>query len=459
MPTIVITNATVVTGDADRTVLYDSAIAVEDDRIVALGQTPDVMSRYPNGDVVNGRSKAVFPGLINCHAHLVAAIDRGITEDFGFPPAFRFPQNVRSLLSDEEVTVMAMLGAIECIRTGNTSTLEAAEGIDRYAGAIAATGLRWFLAENGGDGVTGPDYKPGEVVTEFSDAMRAQVMEHQTRLFEKWHGKENGRIRCMAAAILVETASPEMLRDIRTLAERYQTGYTIHLDQSRLEVESVLQMRGVRPAHYLAASDFLSSRLVAAHCRYPDASEIDVLGASRIAVSHQPAMAARRAVIPPIPALRDAGCTIGLGTDNNTQDMVEVMRTALFTERILLDDPTTPQPEDVLEWATLGSARALHMEDSLGSLEVGKKADLFIVNTQRPHLVPTMRIVSGFIHNGQPGDIESVMVDGTFLMRDGMVLTVDEEEIVKEADRIGRRAWRRLVERYPDVPFPVDLAP
>jgi cytosine/adenosine deaminase-related metal-dependent hydrolase len=135
------------------------------------------------------------------------------------------------------------------------------------------------------------------------------------------------------------------------------------------------------------------------------------------------------------------------------------MRTALFTERILLDDPTTPQPEDVLEWATLGSARALHMEDSLGSLEVGKKADLFIVNTQRPHLVPTMRIVSGFIHNGQPGDIESVMVDGTFLMRDGMVLTVDEEEIVKEADRIGRRAWRRLVERYPDVPFPVDLAP
>ena len=170
-------------------------------------------------------------------------------------------------------------------------------------------------------------------------------------------------------------------------------------------------------------------------------------------------MAARRAVIPPIPALRNAGCTIGMGTDNNTQDMVEVMRLGMLTERILRDDPANPQPEDALEMATMGSAKALGMESSIGSLEVGKRADLVIVNTMRSNLAPNMRVVSSFINNGQPSDIESVMVDGKFVMRQGKILTVDEESIVREADLIGRRAWRRLTEKYPNVGFPVGLAP
>ena len=168
-------------------------------------------------------------------------------------------------------------------------------------------------------------------------------------------------------------------------------------------------------------------------------------------------MAARRAVLPPIAALRDAGCTVGLGTDNNTQDMVEVMRAALFTERILRDDPQRPQPEEVLEEAAAGSARVLHMDGDIGTLEAGKKADLFVVNTMRAHLVPTTRIVSAFVHNGQPSDIESVMVDGAFVMRDGRVLTVDEEAVVREADRIGRRAWAQMLERYPSLPLPFAL--
>ncbi|MEE8363001.1 MAG: amidohydrolase family protein, partial [Dehalococcoidia bacterium] len=126
---------------------------------------------------------------------------------------------------------------------------------------------------------------------------------------------------------------------------------------------------------------------------------------------------------------------------------------------ILTGDATSPQPEDALEWATRGSAGILGFGDLIGSLEPGKKADLFVVNTRRAHLVPTTRIVSAFIHNGQPGDIESVMVDGCWLMRDGRVLTADEPAIIEEADRIGRRAWNRLVSEYPDVSFPVDIAP
>ena len=246
---------------------------------------------------------------------------------------------------------------------------------------------------------------------------------------------------------------------MRELAERYGVGYTIHLAQSRMEVESMWRTRGVRSGFYLFTNDFLGPQLIAAHCRYVDDSEIALLGNTRTIVTHQPAMAANRGVIPPVPALRAAGCHIAMGTDNNTQDMVEAMRVGLLTERIIRDDGTKPQPEDVLKEATVNGARALGMEEQIGSLEVGKKADLFVVDTQRAHLVPTTRIVSGFIHNGQPGDIEAVMVNGKFIMRDHKVLTLDEEAIVAEADRIGRRAWNRLLQRYPNAPFPTRVAP
>jgi cytosine/adenosine deaminase-related metal-dependent hydrolase len=278
-------------------------------------------------------------------------------------------------------------------------------------------------------------------------------------LFETWHGKEGGRITCMPAATHTEANSPAMLRAIRALAEKYNVGYTIHLGQSLIEVESMVRTRGVRPAHYLFSHDFLGPRLIAGHCRYLDPAEIAVMGTTRTGVSHQPAMAARRAVIPPIPALQAAGCPIAMGTDNNTQDMVEVLRVGLMIDRILRDDPVYPQPEDVLEWMTRGGAQVLAMEDQIGSLEVGKKADLFVVNTLRAHLVPTMRIVSSFIHNGQPSDIEAVMVDGHFLMRDHKVLTVDEADIIARADEIGRRAWQTIRTRYPGVAFPFSLAP
>ena len=141
------------------------------------------------------------------------------------------------------------------------------------------------------------------------------------------------------------------------------------------------------------------------------------------------------------------------------EDMVEAMRAGLFLERVRRNDEMDPQPEDVLEWGTRGGARLLGMEGEIGSLEVGKKADLFIIQTMRPHLVPSLRLVSAFIHNGQPADISDVMVDGQWLMREGKLQTVDEDDIVRRAERAGHAAWKRLVERYPEVPLPVNLPP
>ena len=161
MSKTILAHATVVTGIAGRAVLRDGAVAVEKDRIVAVGPASDVLARYPSAEVVDCRGKAVFPGLVNPHAHLTATLHRGITEDLGFPSTVRFPVSVNSLLSDEEKGVMAVLGAIECIRTGNTALAEVATGIAGYASQIVATGLRLVLAECGADAVVGPDYRPG----------------------------------------------------------------------------------------------------------------------------------------------------------------------------------------------------------------------------------------------------------------------------------------------------------
>jgi cytosine/adenosine deaminase-related metal-dependent hydrolase len=457
--TTVFTHTTIVTVDLGQTVLYGMALAVEADRITAIGPTESVLQAYPQAEVYNGRGKALFPGLINCHAHLTATLNRGITEDFGFPPNLRLPAPAQSMLSEEEVTVLALLGALESIKSGTTTLVENASGIGAYAAELAQAGLRWVLAESGRDAVLPPGWRPGEDVSEFSPALREEALQRIHDLFTTWHGARNGLLTVFPAATLTEASSPELLHAIREFAEQHDLGYTIHLAQSRLEIESMMRMRGIRPTFFLYAHDFLSPRLFAAHCRYVDASEIALLGNTRTIITHQAGMAANRAVIPPIPALRAAGCPIAMGTDNNTQDMLEVMRLGLVTERILRDDGTQPQPEDVLKETTRGGAQALRKQREIGSLEVGKKADLIVVDTQRAHLVPTMRIVSAWIHNGQPGDIEAMMVDGKFLMRDRKVLTMDEEVIIKEADKIGRRAWNQLLARYPTAPFPTRVAP
>jgi cytosine/adenosine deaminase-related metal-dependent hydrolase len=272
-------------------------------------------------------------------------------------------------------------------------------------------------------------------------------MQRISDLFSKWHGAKQGRISVFPAAALAETSSPELLKAVRDFADTHGVGYTIHLSQSTPEVDFMVRYHGLRPPAFLERHGFLGPRLFAAHCRYVDDGDIALLGRTRTIVSHQANMAACRGVIPPIAKLRAAGCPIANGTDNNTNDLFGVMKVALLTERISRNDPipgTRPQPEDMLDDATLGGARAVNQEKALGSLEPGRKADLLVVDTRGPHLVPAGRFLSAWIHNGQPSDIESVMVDGQFVMRDRKVLTMDEERIVADADRVGRRIWKQV---------------
>ena len=448
--TVVFSHTTVVTSpDA---VLNDVTLAVEGSTVAAIGPADAILAKYPGAEIYDGRGKAVLPGLINCHAHLAATLERGFNEDFGFPNSARLSVRPGSLLQGEEATLMVTVGALEAIRTGTTTIVENSSGIGRHAASLAQTGLRCVFAESIRDteNVAGPMSVEGLARSEaprFSPKLRDEGMQRIGDLFTAWHGAKQGRISVFPAAALAETSSPDLLRAVRAFAEKHDLGCTIHLSQSRAEVDFMVRHHGLRPPAFLDRHGFLGPRLFAAHCRYVDDGDIALLGRSRTIVSHQAAMAANRGVIPPIPALRAAGCPIANGTDNNTNDLFEVMRVALLTERIRRDDPNPgvrPQPEDVLEDATQGGARAVRMERMLGRLEVGRKADLIVLDTQRAHLVPAGRIVSAWIHNGQPSDVESVMVDGQFIMRNRKILTMDEDRVIADADRVGRRVWSQV---------------
>jgi 5-methylthioadenosine/S-adenosylhomocysteine deaminase len=186
--------------------------------------------------------------------------------------------------------------------------------------------------------------------------------------------------------------------------------------------------------------------------------EEQLLGRARASVAFNSAIAARRGLSPRISVLEAEGCNIAMGTDNMAEDMVEVMRTGMFMERVRRQDGRQPTPEQALAWATRNGYRACGIEDG-GWLAPGNRADLIMIRTDRPHLVPLMRLVSGFVHQGQAADVESVMVDGRWIMRDGVVRTMDEAAIVREADRIARRAWAKLFAERPDLEVPPGFAP
>jgi 5-methylthioadenosine/S-adenosylhomocysteine deaminase len=452
---VVFTHTTVITHDGQ---VDDVALAVEGGRIAAIGPTDEVVKAYPRAEQYDGRGKALVPGLVNCHAHMGAVIARGFNEDFGFPNTYRLAVQPGSLLSPEESILMVRMAALEAIRTGTTTIVQFGGGIAGHAEALADSGLRCVFAE----GLADVENPAGPVSAErlrtaeaprFSPKLREAALQRATDLFEQWHGARDGRITVMPSPSLAENASPELLRAARAFAEKHDTHYTIHLNQSRWEVEYMRRHHGLDPTEFLAKHDFLGPRLFAAHCRYVTDNEIALLGKSRTIVTHQAVMAGNRGVNPPIPALREAGCPIAQGTDNNTQDMVSNMRIALVMERIARADDEVPgllsQPEDMLEDAALGGARAVNQARDIGSLEVGKKADILVLDTQRAHLVPSGRILSAWLHNGQASDIESMMVDGRFVMRDHKVLTMDEAALIREADAVGRRVWGEVLKQTP----------
>ncbi|MDO9503028.1 amidohydrolase family protein [Falsiroseomonas sp.] len=458
--TLLIRDTTIVTGDEAGTIHYAAALAIEGNRIAAIGPDADLAARFPEAEMVDGTGRVVFPGFANIHTHLGMTLARGVFEDLSPPHHPPFCGGLSPIplpaLAPAEQAVMCQLGALEAIRSGTTALLEDASGIEDYAQQMVETGLRMVLAERcwdrAGAGIGDPS------AFRRDPALGQAGLARMEALHRRWHGAGRGRIQVGIAAWAPDMCSPELLRAVDALRQRLDAVCTIHLNQIWGEVAAVQAHRGMLPSEYLDSIGFLNDRLVAAHCRCMAPLEEKILGRHKVHVAFNAAIAARRGLSPQVCELEQAGCNIGMGTDNMAEDMVEVMRTGLFMERIRRQDGRSPTPEEALRWATRNGYRAMGVADG-GWLAEGNLADLVMLRTGRAHLAPFLRAVAVLVHQGQAADIDDVMVDGAWVMRDRVVLTMDEAQVVRQAEEIAGRAWARLFADNPGIAVPPGFRP
>ncbi|WP_206933613.1 amidohydrolase family protein [Roseococcus thiosulfatophilus] len=457
---LLITNATIVTGDDANTIWHGGAIAIEGRRIAGLGPAAEMAARFPDAEVLDARGRAVFPGFANIHTHLVMTMARGVFEDLSPPHQPPFDGGLSPIplppMTAHEQKVMCQLGALEAIRSGTTAVLEDAAGIEGYAQAMLDTGLRMLLAERAWDRAGASIGDPSEFRRD--PTLGARGVQRIRDLHAKWHGAGEGRITVGVSAWAPDVCSAELLRELRALQQELDTVCTIHLNQIWGEVAAIKAHHNMLPSEFLDSIGFIHDRMIGAHCRCMAPFEEKVLGKHKAHVAFNSAIAARRGLSPRVCEMEEAGCNIAMGTDNMAEDMVEVMRTGLFMERVRRQDGRNPTPEEALRWATRNGYKAMGIAGG-GWLAEGNLADLIMIRVDRAHLAPFLRPVAAFVHQGQASDVSDVMVDGEWVMRDGVVLTMDEAAIVAEAEEIASRAWARLFAENPGIEIPEGFRP
>ena len=437
-----IRNGKIITYTDTISVQENHSLIIEKDIILDIVPNSEAEKKYPDATTIDATNKAIFSGFANCHTHFRLTLARGIFENessSNFPPFPGLPRRSLPDISKEENQIMVLLGAIESIKSGTTVAMEVADGIIDYADELQKSGLRLVLSEQISDRISGTYGEPGEIK---SDPQKNENgLERMSNLYSKWHNYDNSRISVGIAAWAPDMNSPNSLRSIRSLQDKLGIISTIHLNQLWGEVQSIKDNYGTTPTKYLEENDFLSEALVAAHCRCMTTEEEKILGKYKSTVAFNAAIAARRGLSPNINDLEEYGCKIAMGSDNMDENMIVVMRTGMFMERVRMKDGRNPSPNKVYQWATHNGYKSLGISNA-GTLTKGSKADLIIVNLMKPHLTPQTDIISNWVHMGQNHDVESVMVDGKWIMKEHKILNIDEKYIITKANEIASKVWQ-----------------
>jgi 5-methylthioadenosine/S-adenosylhomocysteine deaminase len=448
-------NATVITQNERREVLPAGGVAVKGGRIAAVGASADIERGHAQLPSIDLRGKAVMPGLINAHTHVVLLVLRGTVEDMGTEAIYGYMTPISFAMTEDERQALALLGCLEGLRSGSSTLVEPFRHVVGYAGAMAKTGLRLWFAENCADALM---LKIRQGIYEFDQAWGETFLERQRALIEKFHDTHGGRVQCQVAAHAPDNCSPWMLRQLNDLREKHNLRRTVHMAQSRGEIAQVRKYAGCTPVEYLERNDWLGPDVVGAHWTYCSDSDIELLARRGVHMAHCPANSSSRGPhAAPVAKILDAGVNVALGTDNMTENMFHAMKIGSIIHRGSYGGGAKPQPQALLDAATRNGALSLGAQDEIGSIEAGKKADLAIINLEDPCMVPRINLVSNLVHYGHQGMVDSMMVDGEFLMREGTVLCLDEKEVVRNAQAATANAWRRLHQKNPDLPLPDHL--
>ncbi len=407
--------------DGERPVIERGYLTVDAGRITEIGEFDDTTPVPDARDHVDLNGKLLMPGLVNAHTHAAMTIFRGLADDLPLMDwlnHYIFP--VERELTAEWVYWGSMLACLEMICGGTTTFCDMYLFEQAVAEAADRSGLRALVGEVLYD-FPSPNYGPPE-----------NGLKYTQELIRRWAGHD--RVRIAVEPHAPYTCSPSLLSDCRRLAEQHDVPLITHLAETKHEVAVIQEQYGCRPIAHLDQLGLLSSRLIADHVVHVTPDEMDRLAEAGVRVVHNPESNMKLASgVAPLPEMLRRNIVVGLGTDgcasNNNLDLFQEMDSAAKLEKVSHDDPTAVPALSIVSMATRAGAEALGLGDVTGSLEIGKQADLIVVDFNQPHLTPVYSYPSHLVYCARGADVVSTMVGGRWLMRDREVLSLDPEEI------------------------------
>ncbi len=431
----------VVTMEGNADVVKDGAVAVDDGIIVAVGRYEELATRYHARQLIDGDDRVVLPGLINGHTHAAMTLLRGIADDrelMDWLNNFIFPAE-RRFVDAEFVRVGTELACWEMIRGGTTTFVDMYYFPESVARAVESCGLRVLVG-------------PSVIDQKSPDAAGAdESLRLASEFVTRWKGRNN-RILPIIAAHAIYTLKPEQLVAIRAKAQELGVPISIHISESRFEIDYSQRNFGTTPVKHLESLAFFEGGTIGAHLVWSTSEEIPILARRRVGVIHNPTSNMKiSSGIAPVTQMLKEGVAVGLGTDgpatNNDLDMWEEMRLAAFLQKVSTMDPQVVPARTALNMATLGGAQAVGLAEQIGALTVGRRADLIQVSLGDLHFTPLYDVISHLVYVADEQDVRTVVVDGKLLMREGKVLSIDERRLRAEADAIAARIRAAIVDK------------
>ncbi|MGB1250500.1 MAG: amidohydrolase family protein [Candidatus Promineifilaceae bacterium] len=437
-------NGTIVTMNSAFDIHIGGAIAIAGDAIMAVGSSAAIQANYEAAEVIDCQGQVVIPGLVNAHTHVPMTLLRGLNDDLRLDVWLGYLMPLeREFVTPEFVRLGTQLACAEMIRSGITTFADMYYFESDIATATAEIGMRALLGQT-------------LIIFPTPDSQTYEDGLDLCRQFiEKWNGHE--LIQPAVSPHAWYTATPELLRACADLALEYDVPVHTHVAETAAEVANCREQHQMPVVPWNEKNGLLDTKLLAAHCVHIDRGEMVKLKKAGAGIAHCPTSNLKLSSgIAQVHQMREVGVNVGIGTDgpasNNDLDMFEEMRLAALLAKVRHEDPTHVPARDAFEMATIGGARAVHMGDITGSLEIGKRADIVIANMTGVHNWPQFNnnpnnIYSRLIYAAKSTDVQHVMVNGQWLLRDQQLLTVDEAQVQADAAEVAAKVDAFVIER------------
>jgi len=448
MDEILVKGGTVVTMDPERRIIKNGAVVIKGTVIEKVGKAEDLASGYSGDSVIDATGMLVIPGFVNVHHHTQSSTVkmRGIQNE---TPGGLYDRSmpIKASLSGEDRYYLGLTAILADIRMGVTTDADQDFGETHIAKAMQDSGIRALISEY----LYSVDFhatrEKGYKV--FAADVEEKSLRAGLKLIDDWDGKADGRITCDLAPHAPDTCTPELFQKVMEEAKARGKRVTTHLAQVPEEMRQIRDMYGMNPFEWLHSLGVLTPDTYVAHCVYHKPQDIALLAETDTKVCHCAlGMSQRGGTAPLIPWL-EAGITVGLGLDDRP-DMIRYMQATMSVaayRSTLLGQGYSPSAHKLLELTTIEAAKVLDMDDRIGSLEAGKKADVTLIDMRKTHLQPSVDPVADLVYFGNGNDVDTVIVDGNVVVRGTEIQTVDVYEVLEKAQAAGERAWNSFYEK------------